>query len=334
MPSRGRGFTLIELLVVIAIIAVLIALLLPAVQAAREAARRASCVNNLKQIGLAVANYESSIGSLPIGVLGSALTDNPPCNTSVYGINHMTVDAFALILPDLEAAAQYNAINFDVSAFYSRNNTGYNAKLAAYLCPSDLPSTPNDVARGQVPMTQGSYGLNMGVSEVVFYGSYGVVQPGCEAIPFGDGPFNKNYCYKYASITDGLSNTILVGERSRFKDEPASAFEMWNIAGVFTGVLNEYRTTAFAYVVPQINAPLQTYDPTKSVITPTTLRTWYNNPGALQLGNFGFRSLHPGGASFVFCDGSVRFLKQTINPATYRALGTRAYGEVISADAF
>ena len=334
MHSRRRAFTLIELLVVIAIIAVLIALLLPAVQAARAAARRTACVNNLKQIGLAMANYENAVGTLPIGVLGSALTDKPPCYTSTYGIHHMTVDAFALILPYLEATSQYNAINFNYSSFYGLNTTGYNTKVAAYLCPSDLPSTPNNVSQGLIPTTQGSYALNIGVTEVIFYGFYGVVQPGCEAIAYGDGPFNKNYCYAYSAITDGLSNTILVGETSRFQDEPASLFEMWNIAGVFTGALGEYRTTAFAYVVPQINAPLQTYDPTTSVITGSTIQTWYNNPGALQYGNFGFRSLHPGGANFVFGDGSVKFLKQTINPPTYRALGTRAYGEVISADAF
>ncbi len=308
--------------------------MLPAVQAAREAARRASCVNNLKQIGLAMANYESSNGSLPIGILGSAMTDNPSCGTSSYGANHMTVDAFALILPYLEATAQYNAINFNVSSFYGRNTTGYNAKVAAYLCPSDLPSTPNDVSKGLIPTTQGSYALNIGVSEVIFYGYYGAVQPGCEAISFGDGPFNKNYTYKFADVTDGLSNTILVGEMSRYKNEPSSPFQMWNIAGVFTGNLGEYRPNAFGYVVPQINAPLQTYDPTTSVITGSTLQTWYNNPGALQFGNFGFRSLHPGGANFVFGDGSVKFLKQTINPPTYRALGTRAYGEIISADAY
>jgi prepilin-type N-terminal cleavage/methylation domain-containing protein/prepilin-type processing-associated H-X9-DG protein len=331
----ARGFTLIELLVVIAIIAVLIALLLPAVQAAREAARRAQCVNNLKQIGLAIANYESANGSLPVGVFGGALTDTPSCLAgAATGTSHQTTDAFALILPYLEATAQYNSINFYVSAWYGRNTTGYATKVAAYLCPSDLPSTPNDVTKGLIPTTQGSYALNIGVTEVIFYGYYGAVQPGCEAISFGDGPFNKNYTYKFADITDGLSNTILFGETSRFKNEPASPFQFWDMALVFLGALGEYRPTAFAYVVPQINAPLQTYNPTTAVITGSTIQTWYNNPGALQFGNFGFRSLHPSGANFVFGDGSVKFLKQTINPATYRALGTRAYGEVISADAY
>jgi prepilin-type N-terminal cleavage/methylation domain-containing protein/prepilin-type processing-associated H-X9-DG protein len=340
MIPRRRGFTLIELLVVIAIIAVLIALLLPAVQAAREAARRAACVNNLKQIGLAIANYESSHGSLPIGIFGASPIDSPPCDQGSPISFHKTANAFALILPYLEATAQYNSINFYVSAGYGRNSTGYNTKLGVYVCPSDMPSTPNDVTRGFIPTPQTSYALNIGVTEVIIYGFYGTAGmpiPGCEALPQGDGPFNKNYCYPFAAITDGLSNTILVGETSRFKDEPGSPNQFWSFAYYFTGVFGELHPVAYAYTVPQINAPLQRLSGpqvTASMITPATIQTWYASPGASQLGQLGFRSLHPGGANFVFGDGSVKFLKQTINLATYRGLGTRAYGEVISADGF
>jgi prepilin-type N-terminal cleavage/methylation domain-containing protein/prepilin-type processing-associated H-X9-DG protein len=340
MAARRRGFTLIELLVVIAIIAVLIALLLPAVQAAREAARRSQCINNLKQIGLAMANYENANGTLPIGIFGASIYDVPPCDQSSPISNHKTETAFALILPYLEATAQYNSINFYVSAAYSRNTTGYSTKLAVYLCPSDLPSTPNDVTKGLIPTPQTSYALNIGVTEAIMYGFYGtsgMAVPGCEALPQGDGPFNKNYCYTFAAISDGLSNTILVGETSRFKDEPASVTQFWSFAYPFTGVLGELHPTAYAYVVPQINAPLQKLSQAavaSTIITASNIQTWYNSPGALTLGNLGFRSLHPNGANFVFGDGSVKFLKQTINPPTYRALGTRAYGEVIGGDAF
>ncbi len=340
MAPRRRGFTLIELLVVIAIIAVLIALLLPAVQAAREAARRAACVNNLKQIGLAMAIYESSHGTLPIGIFGASPTDSPPCDQGSPISFHKTVNAFALILPYLEATAQYNSINFFVSAGYSLNTTGYNTRLGTYICPSDLPSTPLDVTKGFIPTPQGSYGLNLGVTEVVMYGFYGTAGaavPGCEALPQGDGPFNKNYCYPIAAVTDGLSNTVLVGETSRFKDEPASPNQFWSFAYPFTGALGELHPTAYAYVVPQINSQLQQLTPTavtSSMITPANIQTWYTSPGALTLGQLGFHSFHPGGANFLFGDGSVKFLKQTINPTTYRSLGTRAGGEVVSADAF
>ena len=334
MIPRRRGFTLIELLVVIAIIAVLIALLLPAVQAAREAARRAQCTNNLKQIGLAIANYENVNGSLPIGIFGASIYDSPPCDQASPITNHKTETAFALILPYLEATAQSNSINFIVGPGYGINTTGYATKLGAYICPSDLPSSPNDVTQGFIPTPQSSYGLCIGVTEVIMYGFYstaGTKTPGCEAISTGDGAFNKNYCYPVAAFLDGMSNTITIGETSRFLTEPSSATQFWSFAYPFTGVLNELHPTAYAYVVPQINAPLQRLTETavtSTIITPANIATWYTAPGASTLGNFGFRSMHPGGANFVFGDGSVKFLKQTINQATYRALGTRAGGEV------
>ena len=142
-----KGFTLIELLVVIAIIAVLISLLLPAVQSAREAARRTQCVNNMKQLGLAMYNYESALGSYPLGVSlnarfnGSGGSAGGPINWGGWG-------SLALVLPHIEGGNLYNAINFNLSPWnrfraqygWEANYTGFNTRVAAFLCPSDAKS--------------------------------------------------------------------------------------------------------------------------------------------------------------------------------------------------
>ena len=141
-----RGFTLIELLVVIAIIAVLIALLLPAVQAAREAARRAQCINNLKQMGLAIYNYESSVGGYPIGVYTYAAEDGPSTNNCAWARGH---SMFTYILSQFEQGTIYNSINLNMAAgggsstnganALLTNSTAFNNVLQSYICPSDLP---------------------------------------------------------------------------------------------------------------------------------------------------------------------------------------------------
>ncbi len=336
--SKRQAFTLIELLVVIAIIAVLIALLLPAVQSAREAARRAKCVNNLKQIGLGISNYESAVGSLPTGTITYSAAEG--CNGYARYFN-----MFEFILPQIEQGPIYNAINFNSRTGYQdpANTTALSTMVDTYLCPSDLASYPLPVNLGAVPTPQTSYGMVAGVGECLLYG-YKVPStslPYCDAIE-PDGVFGRNYTYKLASVTDGLSNTLFVGETSRFVREPAtfpgtgepSFFNAWSFAGlVHPGTMNDYRPQGYAYVVPRINASAQFYS-ILAIINASNLATWYTDPRSLTYGQFGFRGMHPGGANFLFGDGSVRFLKSGIDPATYRSLGTRAKGEVISADAY
>ncbi len=337
MESRNRstrGFTLIELLVVIAIIAVLIALLLPAVQAAREAARRSQCTNNLKQIGLAILNYESVVGALPIGSFGTSVRDTPkPCSS------YRAYNVFEYILPYAEQGPVYNSINFNSQFGYRSgfNVTAFNNVINSYLCPSDQPNNPLDVTKGSIPTKQSSYSMVVGVTECMRYGT-ATTDPNCGAIE-PDGVFGRNWNYTLASITDGTSNTAFVGEQSRFRNEPASYVDSWSLVGLRTSTIPESgpvdtRPFGFGYVVPQINAQAQNYGST-TVFTPqyvSDLQTWWQQPLAATYGQFGFRSNHPGGANFVFGDGSVRYIKQSINAATYRAIGTRASGEVISAD--
>ena len=195
--SHIRGFTLIELLVVIAIIAVLIALLLPAVQAAREAARRAQCVNNLKQIGLALHNYHDINGSFPLD--RCLFTGITPRTYSFSG--------WAAILPQLEQSTVFSAINFSLpNANQAGNTTVLNITIAAYVCPSESQTIPAGNGAGT------NYSLSEGSNIVYSYGATDTT--GIQANqPRPNGPFFPNTVCRIAQFTDGTSNSVMVGER-------------------------------------------------------------------------------------------------------------------------
>ena len=326
--ARPRfGFTLIELLVVIAIIAVLIALLLPAVQAAREAARRIQCVNNLKQLGLAIHNYESSIGTFPFGILYNA-----PYPDATGCPNRIRHGLFTYALQFIEGGNVYNTINFSGATNSIRNVTAYNFKIASYQCPSDQPSqeTPSNYPG----YSKGSYSGMAGFLELFRY-TYNPPRNDdiCNRIE-GNGVFVLNYTRRISNFTDGTSNTIMVGETSRFKNEPDSIFNWWNSGGWWGDGVSAVssRPTTIAYSAVRLNAPASLLDVT-TVIDPNPL-TWYLKPGSVAYGQFGFRSLHPGGVNFLLADGSVKFLKDSIDMSTYRALSTFAGGEVLSSDSY
>jgi prepilin-type N-terminal cleavage/methylation domain-containing protein/prepilin-type processing-associated H-X9-DG protein len=349
--SPSRGFTLIELLVVIAIIAVLISLLLPAVQSAREAARRAQCVNNLKQLALAAHNYESSQGSFPMGnryIDNTSYASTTPCDTNSSWFGH---SAFGLILPFIEGGAQYSAVNYSLVGNSRRNTTAYFTLVSSYICPSDLPAPPYTT-----PWAQASYGMSRGTQENVYenwaaasFPDPNAEQPGKCNAALGNGMFGAENVVKISGVTDGTSNTTLFGETSRWIDDPAkgtnwyhftAAFGTVNIGGYFSGDIR-IETGAFTY--PDINGPP---DRTGQYIgavfcgcgSGNCIPSDWLDPKCLgavkKLGQFAFRSLHPGGVNFAFADGSVKFIKQSINTQTLMALGTRAGGEVVSADSY
>ncbi|QDV34660.1 DUF1559 domain-containing protein [Tautonia plasticadhaerens] len=325
---RRRGFTLIELLVVIAIIGVLIALLLPAVQSAREAARRAQCTNNLKQIALATHNYHDAVGSFPPGGI------NDPSYVGTW----WNWAAFAL--PHMEQASVYNAINFSLPTYNVANRTTvYQSLIDGFLCPTDESKRlftdfywVNPENYGDFPVTGAptNYTASLGDTRVDSPFDYLSGDPspgswGCNRRFRGlFGECSRGAVIKIADVRDGTSNTLLVGENSpNLNGQLAWA----NGDGTYATTvipLNWMTSYRDGQVEPNgdacdINA---LFDANRSV------RCWRN-----QVYIYAFKSFHPGGANFALADGSVRFVKQTISPRIYNALGSRAGGEIISADA-
>ncbi|WP_165219588.1 DUF1559 domain-containing protein [Aquisphaera insulae] len=332
-----RGFTLIELLVVIAIIAVLIALLLPAVQSAREAARRAQCVNNLKQIGIGLHNYMSTIGRFPPGRINTHIAGRGNC----WG-------TYAQVIPYMEQAQVYNAFNFSLAPDSDpANTTGGGIFISSFLCPTD----------GDLTQAQAGYGMHNFLVSVGTTCS--VVQaPAAPLTGMPDGVFYENSNVGPQSITDGLSSTICVSETLR--SNPALGSKVLLNGFVITG----NNATSGPPITDDASYATLCLTSTPPGFQVTRGSKWfYGAPGhsmynhrrvpndanfdcrgglphsvrsdplwsQLSL-NITARSLHPGGVNSLFCDGSVHFVKNSVNLATWMALGTRSGGEVISAD--
>ena len=300
---RTRAFTLIELLVVISIIGVLVTLLLPAVQGAREAARRAQCVNNLKQTGLALHNYEGVHQTLPSGYVSNFTAKGDDTGPG-WGWG-------AMILPQLEQPAAYASANFSAGVEVAANRTARLVVIGAYLCPSDR-ITPSWPAVDRDLLTGTAVREICRIASSNYVGMNGVSEPG----PDGEGVLFRNSRVAYRDITDGLSQTLVVGERSHFLG-PAT----W--AGSVTGAL--------------------LYDADGDRVGTPTIETGPGmvlghsgegaGPGANRSEPNQFYSLHAGrGVNFLFADGHVAFLKSTMNYAAYKALSTRGGGEAISGD--
>ena len=304
-----RGFTLIELLVVIAIIAVLIALLLPAVQAAREAARRMSCSNNLKQIGLAIHNYQTRLEVFPPGYI--TLTQTNQLNSPETGPGWGWA---TMILNDLEQSALYNAVNFSLQITDPASGTVRVNRINAHLCPSSYGVGPVTLsnAGGAVLVTDLSPGN--------YVGSAGQLEV-AEFPASNNGVFYRNSRIGLRDITDGTSQTLLAGERSR-----NTADATW------VGVIPT------AQVCTKPDWRVRSCETANVMILghtgPSPDQRWVDVPNYKGAGADDFWSLHPGGCNFVFCDGSVRFVKETINPKVFSFLSTRAGGEVVGSDAY
>jgi prepilin-type N-terminal cleavage/methylation domain-containing protein/prepilin-type processing-associated H-X9-DG protein len=335
---RVRGFTLIELLVVIAIIAVLIALLLPAVQAAREAARRAQCVNNLKQIGLGVMNYESANGCFPPGEKG--------CCWGTWGI---------FILPFIEQSQLYNAWNtygsnnpsggvLDSLFRYAGavNTTVTSTSINSYICPTD----PSGGTLGGRATRYFNYAVNYGngdqaqTTTATFPAQWNsAVTIVFNGAPFSDmgSPLIDDTGYaagfqaippaKIATITDGLSNTLMASELR---------IALPQTSGDLRGYFYWGPSASFNTSIP----PNSTYPDvmgnggcgsTSPPSNPPCNGGLTNSAGNTEV-YLGARSWHSGGVNAAMCDGSVKFFKNTINPVTWMAVGSSQGGEIVSSD--
>jgi len=341
MTRNRKGFTLIELLVVIAIIAVLISLLLPAVQSAREAARRSQCINNLKQIGLALHNYHSAVGSFP---MGNARSYESPGVVTDWG----TFSAHAMMLPYMEQTQIYNASNFSWNIWYGWgaeiNKTVWNMKANVFLCPSD-----------------GNAGKDHMNS---YHGSFGTTTD-----PWRDqtnGIFAPRFtAYKISDVTDGTSNTIafveaLTGDYNRFDNIRRnmgsgvgipSNFMQFDVRTQSTALRQGMQQcTTFIQKTPGSNSNRgyrwQTGSPglslTNLVLTPmsttapfSACRMDCSSGCGSDFGHlFSTSSNHPGGANVLMTDGSVKFMKASVAEQTWWALATRDSGEVVSSDSY
>ncbi|WZP01006.1 DUF1559 domain-containing protein [Isosphaeraceae bacterium EP7] len=344
MTKQRGGFTLIELLVVISIIAVLVALLLPAVQSAREAARRMQCINNLKQLGLAALSYEAATGSLPM----ANSTGGGPGLTS----DNLGASVFVRLLPYYEQAPAYNAYNQSLAFFAVGNETVAGIGVSALWCPSDSvvsksmaldPVYQGQAAAPGLRQQYTSYAGNMG-TWVVYNAPWSPIF--AAEVNLANGTILPKRPVRIAEIGDGLSNTFLFGERAM--------------------AIFDAQTLASQWGPRWWNSTFWPHQGMSTLYMPNAHRKLaeFINMGCWRIPIEPASSMHPGGVNYGFCDGSVRFIKESIeswpiagpegncdpigmiydsygnNTGTeesggiYQKLSTRMGGEIIGADSY
>ncbi len=367
MQPIRRAFTLIELLVVIAIIGVLIALLLPAVQAAREAARRAQCTNNLKQVGIALHNYHSSLNCFPVGFLFPSVPS--PSGTNASGIPdlHWRWSVLAQLSPYMEQTNVYNALNFNWPIAPGPGATGAFAGYAAYK-PFPVNTTamitsvnfflcPSDGAIGQATLPDGVTAFG----PTNYHFCTGDGQPGSGNVGDAgdptngarpaDGAFILGPPQTMATILDGSSGTVaaseqLIGPASGTTTTSASQPQDARRGAVYVSMIplpdngpaigcnnaiaGWRLDKGYAWWDGDMRSGLYNH-----YLTPNSkiYDCWQSSPPhdpAIKAA----RSNHPGGVVVLFCDGHVGFIKDSVNLASWRAISTRQGGEVVSADAY
>jgi prepilin-type N-terminal cleavage/methylation domain-containing protein/prepilin-type processing-associated H-X9-DG protein len=350
--SRTRlGFTLIELLVVIAIIGIIVGLLLPAVQKVREAAARSSCTNNLKQLGLALHNHHDAIGRLPGGVIVSG------------NVQDGWATGFTELLPYIEQQNVRNLYRFDVPWFDTANYQAVGLHVKLFYCPANRAAGGIDLAPIAAQWNYALPPFAAGADYAFCKGANAAIHADATMIPpAARGPIgiaNRDAdgtitgTTRITDITDGTAATIAMGEAAGgstrfpirdlndpsrtvndpFTGRPALLEQSWGATGFgdrshpwYAGVLG---VTAQIGLPPDpMHEPMNRTPGTPTISTGDPSGTNRNGRDLVS----GFRSVHPGGANFTFCDGSVRWVRDSIAPVTYRAISTHAGGEVVPDD--
>jgi prepilin-type N-terminal cleavage/methylation domain-containing protein len=318
IPANRRAFTLVELLVVIAIIGLLVGLLLPAVQAAREAARRSQNQNNLKQIGLAMLNYESALKMLPSGYISDTRT----------GIVHSdTLDAApgwawgALLLPYLEQSPLHDQLNFSLHAWHASNAQAVKTRIPVFLNPAapnyEGDTVVRDITGGELArFGRSHYVANVGNDEPWAYRP-----PLSDWSKIANGPFYRNSRTRLASVTDGLTNTVFIGEHSTVSDKTWVAV----VPGAASCTINpdRYPFTACDDAAPYVLAHTGPSPTEPGIIHPPSFPTCH----VCQM----YAPWSGGGGYVLMGDGSVHFIPTQINLDVWAGLNTIAGGEVINA---
>ena len=311
--TRRFGFTLVELLVVIAIIGILIALLLPAVQAAREAARRSQCSNNLKQLALAVHNYADSHKTFPSGFI----TDNPQDDLILERSNW---GWGALVLPYVEqdtlhSQLRVGTVSLHVNLLATAGLAALQTPVQAFVCPSDIGSALNSFTDStgnysKLVTSDGTDRIPIAKSNYVGVAcSSTSTTPPVEPVQYGPptGVFFQNSAVAFPDILDGTSNTLMLGERSfRVYDLDVGAANALGFSAMVSGYTSRKRSILGVLGIPYWG------------INQTVINRAHQNRG--------FHSLHPGGAQFALCDGSSRFISETVDYKGSTNAGTDPFG--------
>ena len=342
MRAFRRGFTLIELLVVIAVIGVLVALLLPAVQAAREAARRIQCTNNCKQLGLALHNYHDVHDMITPGrIWQQGLLG---CSRDLYFSNCQNTPWFTLMLPQFERPDLFNAFNYDIGSIglltplpvgFFANATVTGTKIGLFQCPTDRDNpyhVSQDLFGGALSgpqLTRGNYGVNWGNTQ---WGQEDIVVNG-KVARFLQSPFGQQCNIRFATVTDGLSNTVFMAE---LRQGILNDFRglIWTSYPGGSSYITRFAPNGFQdYYGSGISADVVT-SAFYGVDEPGQGLPIVVIPGPAGIAFSGARSLHPGGMNALYGDGSVRFVKNTIDPSIWIGINSINGGEVIGADSY
>lgn len=338
MPPKRAGFTLVELLVVIAIIGILIGLLLPAVQAVRESARKTQCSNRLRQLGIALQNFDGVHGHLPSGY---RYNTTPPIDPLFSAIGPADVE----ILPYIEQVNLESLLAPELP-WFAQSRTAAQTNVSIFRCPSDTAEvmtvdflTPYNLPAGDT-FAPSSYGWSIGYNDSL--GVQANYRP--RRVTKASGVFSIHSITKLTDIRDGASHTFALGEAASDAEMGAGigsttpvtsnlavSFHPWLLQGAMPTFFHANGSTYAGGWCSTVE-PLNKFPVTDSYYHHVgggeydTRASWEGGPHRVS----NFRSLHPNGAFFAFCDGSVRYITDTINMKTYRAMSTMRGAEVVS----